>query len=142
MTAAIGPSRLAWVAVLFVASAARADDASLLAALSCQPVTGPGRVVCELTTRAGAGKLVWSDALVVRAPAFLRPLRSRFVAPPSGVSGGGSAKLGLVASVPGEGRLELLARGVICRDGPVGEWCEPVRTRLTVEIRVPSAKSP
>ena len=123
--------------LLFAAPLA-ADDSPFQANLSCQPAAGPGRILCELTTRATRGKLVWSDALVVRAPAFARPLRSRFVAQLGmpAASGGAWAKLALVASEAGAGKLELLARGVICHDRPSGEWCDPVLAPVTVELRV------
>ncbi|HEY0466057.1 MAG TPA: hypothetical protein VGC79_17725 [Polyangiaceae bacterium] len=129
--------------LLAFTSRVQADDSPLQASLSCQPAAGPGRILCELTTHAAQGKLVWSDALVVRAPAFARPLRSRFLAQLGGAAaaGGAWAKLALVASEPGEGKLELLARGVVCHDGPAGEWCAPVRTRVTVDVRVGSANS-
>jgi len=118
-----------------------ADDSPFQARLSCQPAAGPGRILCELATRATRGKLVWSDALVVRAPAFARPLKSRWVAQlgTPAASGGAWAKLALVASDVGAGKLELLARGVVCYDGPAGESCAPVLAPVTVEIRVGSA---
>ena len=128
---------------LSFASRGKADGAPFQASLSCQPAAGPGRILCELTTRAVEGKLVWSDALVVRAPAFVRPLRSRFAARlrEAEGSGGAWAKLALVASEAGEGKLELLARGVICHEGPAGEWCAPVQAPVTVEIHVGSANT-
>ena len=124
--------------VLRLAPGLSADNSPFQASLSCQPAVGPGRILCELTTRATRGKLVWSDALVVRAPAFARPLRSRFVAQlgAPAASGGAWAKLALVATNPGEGKLELLARGVICQDGSAGEWCAPVLAPITVDVRV------
>lgn len=107
-------------------------------------MAGPGRILCELTTHAAQGKLVWSDALVVRAPAFARPLRSRLVAQfaTPAASGGAWAKLALVATESGAGKLELLARGVICHDGPAGEWCAPVQAKVSVDLQVsaPSAQ--
>ena len=131
----------AFALALLLAARLQADDAPFQASLSCQPATGPGRILCELTTRATRGKLVWCDALVVRAPAFARPLRSRFVAQlgTPAASGGAWAKLALVASETGAGKLELLARGVICYDGPSGEWCDPVLAPITVELSVGSA---
>ena len=137
---------LALAFALVFASPLRADEPSLRANLSCPPASGPGRIVCELTARATRGQLVWSDALVVRAPAFARPLRSRLVAQlvSSGANGGAWAKLALVASDTGEGKLELLARGVICHDGSAGETCAAVQAPVTVELRVapPSAPAP
>jgi len=123
---------------LSLAPRVQAEDSPFQASLSCQPAAGPGRIVCELTARATQGTLVWSDALVVRSPAFARPLRSRFVVQlgSPAASAGASTKLALVASEAGVGKLELLARGVICRDGPGGEWCGPVRAPVSVELHV------
>jgi hypothetical protein len=42
----------------------------------------------------------------------------------------------LVASEAGEGKLELLARGVICHDASGGEGCDPVLAPVTVELSV------
>jgi hypothetical protein len=116
----------------------RADANALQAHLSCQSAAGPGRVLCELTTKPSSGKLVWSDALVVRAPGFARPLRSRFVAQ----LGAGAepaaawAKLALVASGPGRGQLELLARGVICPDPGAREPCKAVVLPVSTWVEV------
>jgi len=120
---------------VLLTSHSRAAEPALRASLSCPPEATPGRIVCELAVQAGEGKLVWSDALVVRAPTFARPLRSRFVAQLT-PSGGASAKLALVASSAGEGQLELLARAVLCHDASAGEWCEPVRASVTVGLHV------
>ena len=121
----------------------QAEDSPLQASLTCQSTAGPGRILCELSTHATSGRLVWSDALVVHAPAFARPLRSRVVAQlgTPAVVGGAWAKLALVASEAGEGKLEVLARGVVCRDGPNGQWCLPVRAPVSVELRVNSASA-
>ena len=144
-----GPSALAsgllLACGLLLASRVQAEESPFQASLSCQPAAGPGRLLCELTTRATQGKLVWSDALVVRAPAFARPLRSRLVAQwGASALGGAWAKLALVASEAGEGKLELLARGVICDESPAGEACVPVLAPVTVDIRVgpANAKAP
>jgi len=128
---------------LLLASRSQAEDSPFQASLSCQPAAGPGRILCELTTRATRGKLVWSDALVVRAPDFARPLRSRVVAQlgTPGAPGSGSAKLALVASSPGAGKLELLARGVICQHGSAAESCAPVLAPITVDLRVGPAQA-
>jgi len=136
---------LALALFLSLGASAQADEPPFQASLSCQPAAGRGRILCDLRARATHGRLVWSDALVVRAPAFARPLRSRFVAQleSSTASGTASARLALVASAPGEGKLELLARGVVCQERPSGEWCGPVQAPATVDIRVsPSAPAP
>ena len=131
---------------LLPGSRAHADEPPFIASLSCPPATGPGRILCELTARATRGKLVWSDALVVRAPVFARPLRSRLVAElgAAAAPGGAWTKLALVASGEGEGKLELLARGVICHEGSAGESCAAVLAPIAVEIRVgsPAPRAP
>ncbi len=115
------------VTVTALPARVHAEPPALRAQLICQRAASPGRIVCELSTSAASGRLVWSDGLVVRAPSFAPPLRSRCVAKLESATepGVAKAKLALVASTPGRGQLELLARGVVCREGPNGEWCAP-----------------
>jgi hypothetical protein len=142
---AFGASSL--LAGLLLSASLQADAPALQARLSCQRAAGPGRVLCELSTQASSGKLVWSDALVVRAPGFAAPLRSRVLAQLGAGSQPGAAwaKLALVASGPGQGQLELLARGVVCRDSATGESCLavvlPVSALVTVDAP-PAAPAP
>jgi hypothetical protein len=80
--------------------------------MDCRVDAGTGRLVCavELAPPAGSA-LTWSDALVVRAPPRVRPLRARVAGrgqPPRRI------ELGFVLG-PGEGgRIEVLVRGVTC----------------------------
>lgn len=120
---------------------ARADPPALAADLSCERVAAPGRVVCQLTANATSGKLVWSDVLVVRAPGFARPLRSRVVAAAS-EPGVAAAKLALVATEPGSGTLEVLLRGVVCRAGPSGESCASEVLAASAAVEVGPAAPP
>jgi hypothetical protein len=134
-------------AIAMVASVAfGAEPAPVLTAqLTCQRVAGPGRVLCELSTQARSGKLVWSDAIVLRAPGFARPLRSRFVVQlDSSGAPRASAKLALVAGTSGQGKLELLARAVVCSEGASGEWCkaEVLPVTALVEVGPPGPPSP
>lgn len=116
--------------VLSFAAFARAESNPLTAALSCARATAPGRIVCELSTHSATGTLSWSDALVVQAPAFARPLRSRVM------SEAGVAKLALVASAPGTGTLQVLARGVICEPGGTAAACHPYTREVSAVIEV------
>jgi hypothetical protein len=133
---ALGASSL--LAGLLLSGSVQADAPALQARLSCQRAAGPGRVLCELSTQASSGKLVWSDALVVRAPGFAAPLRSRVLAQLGAGSqpGAASAKLALVASGPGQGKLELLARGVVCRESATGESCLAVVLPVSALVAV------
>ena len=129
---------------LLSTSSSHALRGSLQAHLRCEPAAGPGRILCELTTNAPLGKLVWSDALVLRAPAFARPLRSRVVAQVGGSVGAGvsSAKLALVAVEEGQGELELLARAVVCHESAAGDWCAPEVIAVAAQVSVAPKVTP
>lgn len=132
--------RVAWVAVggLALAARARADDPLLSARVACAPVAGPGRIVCQLDVAASSGKLVWVDALVVQAPPFARPLRSRIVLQvgSTGALGTASAKLALVATGLGKAELQVRVRGVLCREGANGESCGPELAPVSAVVEV------
>jgi hypothetical protein len=141
MTRLLG-SLVACLLALTLAPGSQAEPPALDARLECARLAAPGRVVCELTTEARVGKLVWSDALVVSAPAFARPLRSRVVAPLTPGTGEARTKLALVATQLGTGTLALLARGVICREGPAGESCQSESTPVSSVIEVGAQPAP
>ena len=104
----------------FVATnAASAEPQALAATLQCPRRPGPGRVLCEAELEISEGQLVWADVLVLEAPPFARPLRTR---------AGSSAvvmqherrvriQLSLAATELGEGRLRVRGRAVRCLDG-------------------------
>jgi hypothetical protein len=121
--------------------AAHADGAAVIHAnVVCAPVVGPGRVLCDLTVGASSGKLAWVDALVVRAPAFARPLRSRVVAA-ADPAGSASVKLALVATEAGKGELQVRVRAVVCHEAQSGQWCGPETATVSgaVEVGQPAA---
>jgi hypothetical protein len=136
-------SLAALAAGLVLAPVARADSAgpTLSARVTCAPAKGPGRILCDLAVSAPSGKLVWVDVLVVKAPPFARPLRSRVVAQ-LGALGTASAKLALVASELGKGELELRVRSVLCHEGPNGEWCGPEVAPISGLVEVGQSPPP
>lgn len=84
--------------------------------LQCQRRPTPGRVVCEAELEVETGVLAWADVLVLEAPEFAPPLRSRV---------GSSAlfmksprrqrlQLALAATAEGVGTLRVRARVVHC----------------------------
>ena len=124
---------------LLVVGAARAD-AGLLGTFSCPQRETAGRVVCDLDLpkRVGASTLVWVDALVLKAPPFVRPLRARVTV---AVARGGADALNLpvafVAQELGRAELTVRARAVVCREvdqAPSG--CRAVQADFTTAIRV------
>lgn len=121
---------------------ARGESSRLMAGISCASIAAPGRILCELRASAPSGKLVWADALVVSAPAFARPLRSRVALQLAAGTSLASAKVALVGAQPGKGELSAIVRGVVCQPGPSGEVCRPEQQRVSAEIEVGGSAPP
>ena len=116
-----------------------AESNSMKAELVCRPEAAPGRVLCELKYTASAGtRLVWADALVTSAPAFVKPLRAR-VTPErfkGTVAGERKLSLAFVAAQAGVGQVVVKARAVVCRGEGEHETCRPETLDAVAEIRV------
>jgi hypothetical protein len=125
------------VLVLF-SNLGAAEPPSLLVAASCEALAGPGKVHCAVRVRPEAGAWRWGDVIVVAAPPFAPPLRTR-----SGVSDivrnddtGVEFALALAATADGMGPLRVRARAVLC-----GEFgCRPAVAEA--EARVVVGASP
>lgn len=124
-------------ATLSNAGAARGEEARLVARLTCDPALGPGRIRCELDLRAPEGaRLSWADALVVSAPSFARPLRSRVPATRE-ADGGARAALALLVRAVGSGSLLVLGRAVVCSTGEAKQpECGPASVSVEIPFRV------
>jgi hypothetical protein len=95
------------------------DPASELSVrLVCPPRPAPGRVVCEAELEVDTGLLAWADVLVIEAPPFALPLRSRVG--PSALFMKSEQRqrlqLALAATSTGSGMLRVRARAVRCTD--------------------------
>ena len=137
----LGPRPLLLAIALFAPSAFATEPSSFGAELSCRPEAAPGRVLCELKYQAPAGaRLAWTDALVTRAPDFVRPLRSRLSPERFAAAGAAERRLGLafVASQNGVGRVTIRARAVVCAGQGPSERCRPQMRDVEAEIRVGS----
>ena len=120
-----GPiQRLGVALVIGLATTASSPSADFSARLTCQRRPTPGRVVCEAELEVERGVLSWGDVLVLEAPAFALPLRSRV---------GQSAvvmqtaqrqrlQLALATTDAGQGTLKVRARAVLCPDA-TGQGC-------------------
>jgi hypothetical protein len=117
-----------------------AVEPSLLAEAACDPLPGPGKVHCTVRERAANGKFTWGDVIVLSAPAFAPPLRTRLGSGDASRSdpGGADFALALAATGDGSGKLRVLARAVVC--GAVG--CRPVRAEATASVVVGAEGSP
>ena len=133
--------RAAVVLSLFapVASAA-ADSPKLEARLACEPAPGPGRVRCSLAASVGPElRLDWIDALVIEAPEFARPLRSRIPYRGSLKAPKAELLLGLIARSNGRGKLAVRVRALVCpRQGLAGR-CRPSTRDAEYELVVGSS---
>jgi hypothetical protein len=117
---------------------------ALVTEVSCDPLPGPGKVQCLVRVKPIGGALRWSDAIVVAAPSFAPPLRTRVAAGDAKHSdlGGVEFSLALAATGDGVGELKVLARGAVCGDG----GCRPVQAegaaRVVVGATIRAAPEP
>lgn len=139
MTPAVVIRALA-VGLLLAVGVAHADATRLEGSFSCPQRETAGRVVCDLdlSKRVDTSTLVWVDALVLQAPPFVRPLRSRVTV---AVTRGGADALNLpvafVAQELGRAEITVRARAVVCRhvaQAPTG--CRALQADFTTSIRV------
>ena len=107
---------------------------ALRAEVECGAIPGPGKVLCTVRERPVGGKLTWGDVIVIEAPAFAPPLRTRVAAGDASRSDadGADFALALAAKGDGAGELRVLARAVVCG----GSGCLPVRAEATAKVVV------
>jgi hypothetical protein len=92
--------------------------------------------VCTVEIAAPPGQRIsWADVLVLEAPGFARPLRSRVVAraenlPASWVR----VALALVMDAPGRGVIRVRARAVLCSPAAGRERCVPATRDTELDI--------
>ena len=126
------------VVLAFIASSAAADGGtptvSLITEMSCDPLPGPGKVQCVVRVRPVGGALRWSDAIVLAAPPFAPPLRTRIAAGDAkrNDAEGADFSLALAATGDGVGELKVLARATVCGAG----GCRPVQAEGVAKVVV------
>jgi hypothetical protein len=128
---------LAASALAFFASSTDGGAArplSVLAEAKCDAVPGPGKVICTVKERPVGGKLSWGDVIVLSAPPFAPPLRTRVAAADASRNDPDGADFGLAlaATSDGQGELRILARAVVC--GAPG--CRPVHAEAIAKVVV------
>jgi hypothetical protein len=127
-----------FMVAFLVAGRTGADDASapvaLHAEVKCEALAGPGKVQCAVRERPLGGKLRWGDVIVLSAPPFAPPLRTRLATGDASRSDedGADFLLALGATADGIGKLRVLARAVVC--GQTG--CRPVRAEAAASVAV------
>jgi hypothetical protein len=104
---------------LTVAPAVAQEDAAPRATLTCEHVSAPGRVRCEVEARVPAGNSIsWGDVVLQRVPPFAIALRGRIGPHDASVREPGLWRwpFALVAREKGAGDLEGQVRIVVCKD--------------------------
>jgi hypothetical protein len=112
------------VGILLADSGAIAAPPALEASVACERRPDRGRVVCELEAEVREGRLAWADALVVEAPDFAHPLKSR-VGPrdaPTRSPQRIRLPIAFFAERTGQGWVSVRSRAVVCT-GTGGEAC-------------------
>jgi hypothetical protein len=132
------PLALALQAALGAATVlARADsDGGVVApTLTCEHVTDPGRVPCEVEARVEAGEsIAWGDVVLLRTPVFTTALRGRIGPHDASVREPTlwRWRFALVARQRGSGDLSGRVRMVVCR----GDSCAAREVEVAVKIEV------
>jgi hypothetical protein len=120
-----------------VGAAPAEPPGDLSARLVCPQRPGPGRVVCEAELEVDSGVLAWADVLVIEAPPFAPPLRSRVG--PSALFMKSEHRqrlqLALAATATGSGLLRVRARAVLCTD-PEMRACRPALREAEAQVVV------
>jgi hypothetical protein len=102
--------------------------------VSCDPLPGPGKMQCLVRVRPIGGSLRWSDAIVLSAPPFAPPLRTRVAVGDAKRNDpeGADFSLALAATADGVGELKVLARATVCGVG----GCRPVQAEGVARVAV------
>jgi hypothetical protein len=128
------------VPALSLAASSDAKRASFEATASCERKATRGRVICDVELESAAARIAWADVVVIEAPAFAPPLRSRV-----GMADARSRTehrvrlpVALIATSLGHGTVKMRARAVLCLPGEGGaaETCRPGTKDVSAEIVV------
>jgi hypothetical protein len=124
-------------ALLFVATAA-SEENGVDVTVSCERKPAKGRVLCDVELEAPRGKIAWADVLVVEAPAFAPPLRSRVALGDerSRTERRVRIPVAFVAKSQGRGNVELRGRAVVCVPAGDAESCSPAQKDVKAELVV------
>ena len=111
----------AFLVAALAAHPARAEEVE--ASAQCEPAAAPGRVHCEVVVKPGSGRSVrWAEVQLVRASAFLVPLKGRLGPREAEVKDEvWRFPFALAAREKGAGEVEVRVRAVACE----GERCAP-----------------
>jgi hypothetical protein len=130
------------LAIAIVSASTRADAESTAAATtataSCEHRSTKGRVLCDVELETASGRLAWADVVVVEAPPFAPPLRSRIALGEARSRTDTRVRIpvAFVATREGRGKVRFRARAVVCRPLNGAERCTTEVREAPAEIRV------
>jgi len=121
-----------------LAAIAPVETPRLDVAASCEHKAAKGRILCDIEFEVPDGRIAWADVMVVSAPPFAKPLRSRV-----GVLDARSRTdrrihipVAFVAKESGRGAVAFRGRAVVCAGGAGKEACAPIARDVAAELRV------
>ena len=122
----------AFLVAALAAHPARAEEVE--ASAQCEPAAAPGRVHCEVVVKPGSGRSVrWAEVQLVRASAFLVPLKGRLGPREAEVKDEvWRFPFALAAREKGAGEVEVRVRAVACE----GERCAPIDQLVVASVKV------
>ncbi|HEX4478156.1 MAG TPA: hypothetical protein VH142_23890 [Polyangiaceae bacterium] len=125
------------VCVFAAAAGAGADEPQVDVSASCEHRATKGRVLCDVEIESARARIAWADVLVVSAPGFAPPLRSRV-----GIADARSRTdhrvripVAFVATEQARGTVTLRGRAVVC-ETTGASTCVPVVRTTSVELAV------
>jgi hypothetical protein len=107
---------------------------------SCERKATKGRVLCDVELESAESRIAWADVVVISAPPFAPPLRSRIGLADARARSDRRVRLpvALVAMSLGRGTVAMRARAVLCRGASPGaaETCTATTKDASAEIIV------
>jgi hypothetical protein len=130
---------LALASLVLVATTASSAERRIDVTASCERKAARGRVICDVEVEVRTGRLAWADVVVVTAPAFAPPLRSRIGAADARSRTDTRIRIpvAFVATSQGRGSVAVRARAVVCQAAADGaETCRTAMKDASAELVV------
>jgi hypothetical protein len=128
------------LAAPFLAGAAAATGSRTVdVTATCEHKAAKGRVICDVEIEATGGRIAWADVVVVEAPPFAPPLRSRVAFADARTRTDRRVRIpvAFVATAQGRGTVTVRGRAVVCTGSPgEHESCGPASKEVSADLVV------
>jgi hypothetical protein len=131
------PALLLLLAAPALVGAAEEAHRQMDVTVTCERKAKKGRVICDVEIEAASGRIAWADVVVVEAPPFAPPLRSRVAMADARSHTERRVRIpvAFVATAQGHGSVEVRGRAVLCSGGE-GETCGPASKAARADLVV------